>query len=1036
MPTQLINDRNLRLPDLSLCSASAGTGKTYTLALRFLQLVFSNRITHNGLQNILAITFTNNAAAEMKQRIIRFLKNIYFGDEEHTKAVSTILDQDSDLLRTKSEELLTTILDNYSDFQVKTIDSFAASVFKTTALEFGYHPDFEIGVSDTQLVNHALDVFARKLRPGSVEAELFHELIRLIEENRSHDEPFFWNPYSRISSEMLKLYRISANKGRDIVPHDSSTAALSGAKQELKAKAEELRSFLLSTGLSVNKLFLNDIQDVLDGNIEGVLARTEKSLIINAPKTKEEKKKYSGIAGRAAGDLAEWNALLKKYLVASAYSYYLPYVQALNEVKKTIDLVKREVGEISLADVSRELLKELNSERVPEVYFTLGETIYHYLIDEFQDTSPVQWQMLKPLIENSLSQGGSLFVVGDMKQSIYSFRGADWHIMDSIVRENPFPAANRNHLLLTTNRRSCEKVLQFVYDVFAKNIPAMNNEYSAAAQVSGLSDVKVDTIPEHSGKGYVEVEVVERNEEIFPEKQKILSTIHDCRERGYSWRDIAVLTLRNSDVITVSSWLNAQSIPFISHSSLDIRNRKIIGEILALLRFLDSPIDDLSFSTVLLSEVYERLTRSVNNQPARSAFENFLLTYSVSRGNTSVLYRFFQSSYPGLWENHFAKLFSRVGYLPLYDLISEVCRVFNIFSLCKNEEAAIIKLLEVVQSFEQRGSNSLRDFLEFVDADNESSEWELDAPKEIDAVSVMTVHKAKGLGFPVVVVLLYDKTQRSYGYIAEETASGLALVRVRKKESERADSLRKLYEEQSLRKCVDYLNTLYVAFTRATTEMYVVSVYSKLKKAAEKNIPSSFFPLKNYARAERPNAPAAELHTERNQATFHHTTEQKAEVVENGKLGFAETRRGDCFHLLLSRIEFLDTGIASTVDVLLPDVIEELGARQTEDEIKHSLTDFFSETAIEKYFQRETGRSILNEHEFVKADGSLFRMDRIVIDPNAVTIIDYKTGSAEKQGKYLEQVKNYMNILAELFPGKIIRGVIAYIDVKSLVEVR
>jgi ATP-dependent helicase/nuclease subunit A len=1043
MSTQLTNDSNLQFPDFTICSASAGTGKTFTLTQRFLQFILSDHIDHNDLLNILAVTFTNNAASEMKQRIIESLKMIALGDEEKLKTLSAVVHEEKGRLQAKSEELLTLILDNYSDFQVKTIDSFMASVFKATALDYGYHPEFEIGVNDTQLLNYALDVFARTLRSENSKTQLFHQLIHLIEEHRSYRDPFLWNPYARISSELVKLYRISVRKGKDIIFHDSSKNDVAKVKEVLAIKAKQFQGFLQETGLPVKKLFLNDLRDVIEGNIEDALARIEKSSILNVPKSKVEKEKVAEFSTQIEKRLSEWNNLLRQYLIASSYTYYLPYAQAMEEIKKTIDSIKRDVGEVSLADVSRELLKELNNERVPEIYFTLGETIYHFLIDEFQDTSPVQWQILKPLIDNSLSQGGSLFVVGDMKQSVYTFRGADWRIMDSVLRENPFPEAKVNQLVLTTNRRSSERITEFVFDIFAKSIPALDNEYAVAVQVSGLSNVTVDVPEERRGQGHVQVEVIERDDALLPEKEKILSTIHNCRLRGYAWRDIAVLALRNNDVVTASAWLNEEKIPFVSHSSLDIRKRKIINDIVALLRFLDSPIDNFSFSAFLLSEIYQRSVGFLDKNAAADKFEKLIFSYTSSQNEYSVLYRFFQSVYPDLWENHFAALFTRVGYLPLYDLVSQLCRVFNIFSLCKNEEAAVIKLLEVVKRFEEHASstygdagNSLRDFLEFVDADDDSTEWELDAPKDIDAVSVMTVHKAKGLGFPVVIVLLYDKTQRGQGYIVEETKLGIELVRVRKKDAERADELRKLYKEQTLDDCVDYLNTLYVAFTRAMTEMYVISIY-----VSEKKIPSSFFPQEYLSAGSSvgkklPPVQIAASGKEFRQPTYHHTIEQHVDIVEVDKLGIAETRRGDCFHLLLSRLEFLDDDIAPSIDLLLPDVVLETGTLVPKEEIKKALTDFFSTTDIKKFFERREGRTILNEQEFVRADGLLFRMDRIVIDDHVVTVVDYKTGSDEKQEKYFEQVKNYIKILSELFPKKTVKGVLAYIDIKRLTEVQ
>ncbi len=268
--------------------------------------------------------------------------------------------------------------------------------------------------------------------------------------------------------------------------------------------------------------------------------------------------------------------------------------------------MKKQRGQIFIDDVTRSLADHLSTDAVPEIYFKIGEMIYHYLIDEFQDTSQIQWNNLFPLVEESLSKGGSLFVVGDTKQSIYGFRDADWKIMKQLTEENPFPSARHEVRSLDTNYRSSEKIVSFTKEVFHTIIP--REGFAAEAAASGLSTFEQHVTAENAGKGYVEVQCL-RAEDDVPERRAVRGIVEECLSRGYRYSDIAILTPTNKRVIDVSGWLNEGGVPIISHSTLDVRRRKSAGEIIALLRFLDSPVDDLSFATFILGGVFSGALR-------------------------------------------------------------------------------------------------------------------------------------------------------------------------------------------------------------------------------------------------------------------------------------------------------------------------------------------------------------------------------------------------------------------------------------------
>ncbi len=255
--------------------------------------------------------------------------------------------------------------------------------------------------------------------------------------------------------------------------------------------------------------------------------------------------------------------LIGEYASLYSRSFYTSYLKVHRIFTDTIENIKRQQDKVFIDDINKYISQYTNNEIVPDVYFRLGETIYHFLIDEFQDTSPIQWRNLSPLIENSLSQGGSLLVVGDTKQAIYGFRDADYKIMKELKdkTKNPFPSARYEIKDLNINYRSLSRILEFNEKVFKENIKS-SDHYIKAAKESGLIDYVQKVKDGNEDKGYVEVIIYEKDDENPIEKEKIYELIEELCKRGYNYRDITILTYRNEDVVKVSSWLNEKEIPF------------------------------------------------------------------------------------------------------------------------------------------------------------------------------------------------------------------------------------------------------------------------------------------------------------------------------------------------------------------------------------------------------------------------------------------------------------------------------------------
>jgi ATP-dependent helicase/nuclease subunit A len=1027
MLTILEKDRQFAqdLPKYTVVSASAGSGKTRALKQRVVQLLLARSIPNNSLKNILAITFTNNAAREMKQRVLDGLKSASLGKPDTLEEYQQLLTLTPSEIQLEAGRLVEEILDNYSDFQIRTIDSFLARVFKASALELGLSPDLEIALDSDAILDDAFSLFARDLHPGTSSARLFDQLINLLLESRGSDDRYFWNPYPELAGKVKDLYKriILTSKQLRLEDHSDEIRTLA---EQLPKRVLELDKLLTHPKIAKAKRFEDYAGYAKAGDVDGLIGHK----VPSPPITKggSDPKEFQRTLQKSESLCGEIALLRAGLILLKARQHYQPYAEAHALLAQSIETVKRERGQVDIGDVVKRLAEYLKPGIVPEVYYSLGESLCHYLIDEFQDTNPIQWETLEPLVGNALATKGSLFVVGDTKQSIYGFRGADWRIMKRLQMEDVFPSATKDLKTLDTNYRSFEKILNFNRDVFKTIIPTkMDPE---ATRASGLSTDEQHVRDSYRGKGYVEVVTIpadagDDQPDQNPQKENVLRIVADCLTRGYRRSDITILSPRNGDIIEISGWLNEQNISFISHSSLDVRSRAVTGELLALLRFLDSPIDDLSFATFLLGNIFGELLERDQNTISRQHLLDLLFEHRQIHRHEHPLYITFRRSHPDLWQTYFEELFNVVGYLPVYDLISETFNTFHIFSLLPQEEATLAKILEVVKDFEEKGENSLKGFLQFADDSSEDADWNIDIPTDVDAVRVMTIHKAKGLESKVVIVLLYDSTPRRDTLYFEEGEDEVRLIRLAKDVADEVDELSALYGEKTLRQTVDDLNKLYVAFTRAEEEMYVISVQAKRSKT-----PSEYLPQTGYGPDVKPSVHHATPELETSVELCHDLPRTTLRQVEYAGIAVAEAKRGEFVHAVLERIECAGPDINARLTKAVERAYARVPFETNLSQLRDLLSNVLALSGLEPFFLKSEGRIILNEQEFAGPDGALVRMDRVVVDPGVVTVIDYKTG--EEKPEYMEQVLKYIKILRGYYVGRDVRGLLVYIDQKSV----
>jgi ATP-dependent helicase/nuclease subunit A len=1024
----LVKDTDMSFPHFTVLKASAGSGKTHTLTRRFVQFLFSEHVPRSSLRNMLAITFSNNAAREMRVRTLLWLKKVYFGDSEKVQDLLEITSIDPERMKEKSGLLIDDILDNYSDFQVKTIDSFMTSVFKASAIDFGYNPDFEVLVSIDSLMDYSFDLFMRNAREGTAEAAFLGDIVDLLHEQKRAGESYLWDPSAVLLDEIKSIYRKLSSRGKQPEIEDYAEE-VKRIKEEISAVIESIEKEIEGSGLKRhgNSSYRTVLPLVRGKSFADLIGKGFALPPVSKPQ------KGSGGEQAAYDRIAvlwkDTEELIRRFTRMFVYSRCVPYVKTYLAFSKTVETIKRQQGKVFIEDINMHLAGYLNSAIVPDVYFRIGETIFHFLIDEFQDTSPIQWRNLFPLIENSLSQVGSLFAVGDTKQAIYGFRNADYAIMKRLEKNNPFPSAQHSVKELTTNYRSRKRILEFNERVFKDRL-SQNAEYREAGQRSGLMEYVQNANPREKDEGYVEISLLERNDEPR-ERVEIQERIEELLKRGYDYKDIAVLTQTNEDAVNATTWLNEKDVPFISYSSLDVRRRKVTGEIVALMNFLDAPTDDLSFGTFILGDVFSKAVSS--EDPGVDV--RGLMEFCFSQRRNPPLYKAFQKRFSSLWERYFEGLFKAAGFLPVYDLVSEIYALFRVFENIPEEEAAFVKILEVVKNFEGGGFNNIKDFLSTALDDESGDEWKMAVPKNTNAVQVMTIHKAKGLGFPVVIILLYEVRNRGFEYIIEEKESTVCLLKINRSAAACDETLQDLYDEERMKEMVNRLNSLYVGFTRPERELYVVGVKSRdgaypiVLLPSEEFLPSATTPKPRERTSVPSVAPTSCPLLHRRRLLEFPSGSEEFMTIE-------EKRRGEFIHRVLSSIDYVKDRNENEIREIIVRAKDDAGSDYSMEETEALVTAVTGGREMAEYFRTAPGREVRNEQEYADGSGRLYRMDRVIIDPGRITVIDYKTGKDKKKlEKYRDQIGNYMRLLGEIYQGKTVSGIISFVDLGEVERV-
>lgn len=1036
------------MSELKQVKASAGAGKTYQLTRRFLALleksdenappfVCANR-PGKGFTwpEIMAVTFTNKAAAEMKERVVSGLKEIALQCGGHADLCSP----------ETAERTLGAILRRYHRLNIRTIDSLLALLLRLFALEFGVRPDFEIIFNQDELFEGVFDHFVALCAENEAENDLLADTLDAL--IRSEGRNGFWiqDTMRKRLAELVEY--LDAAPDTLLVNKERIRDLLIAEYAEFKTAVEGMRTFLDNAGLPANKNFLNFMNKCTA--IE-VFTPVPDSAMIHKETFRDcvNAKGKNSVDGVAEAHYARLQRAWVRYrsahpLLSGAY-HLAPAIGIATRLGNGMEVLQRQQGTVLNAGVARRIARLLGSETViSEAYCRLGCRLHHLLVDEFQDTSRDQWDAVTPLASECLAKGGSLYCVGDVKQAIYGWRGGDSTLFENIAAQPELTpmAETIDAGNLPDNWRSFRNVVQFNNDFFSHledeelaseladavfgSAPGEFRRAFARDLATGFADCAQGMPGKHRGTdGYVRMERLPGGRNTDIEKQALdeLDRLMNDLAARRSYRDIGILVRTHAHAALVCDQLVQKNIPVITENSLQLDRHPAVQQLAAFLAFLDYPRDDLALMTFITGEDLFLAEAELDSAE--------ILDWLTTTKKAPLGVRF-RRDFPKAWQQYIEPFYNQSGLMTPYDLTREAIRVFRVLERHPESELYVRRFLEVVHLSEERGHTSLSSFLEYW---NENSDQEkVPLPENIDAVRIMTIHKSKGLEFPVVIVPFHHwkaDNDRNYTLIDYQEYTLLAPLR---KDMGRPylDNMGRVIREQ--------LNLLYVAWTRAREELYGFFAKGSASTPAQTAI-NLFLDLDDNGVFERGHTPA-ETHPSTAvpapQPQALPATDPNVDLMEwlprlriyrhnLEDYFFNERMRGEVAHRVMEHL--LVTGddkndTQRAIRLAMAD-FPALGSLSDDklDRLRHDLENMtlwaLGQTELRTWLAEG-----LREPEVMDANGEFKRFDLLYRGKQTV-IADFKTGRPDPKNR--NQVLEYMDIMRAMEPAEP-TGYLIYLD--------
>lgn len=1017
---------------IKIYNASAGSGKTFALTKEYLSKIISSG-NPGYFRHILAITFTNKAVNEMKNRIVQNL--FAFTDEsilEQDNEMFQIICKESGLspleVKQRAKNAVDFLLNNYSYFDVETIDKFNHRLIRTFARDLKLSSNFKVELNVDSLVNEAVDRLIAKVgKEKQLTKVVIDYMIEKTSEDKSWDIAIDLYDIAKLLISENQIPHIQKLAGKTIDDFLALKKFLFGKRtqneNEIRETAAKFFEIVRENSLGVEHFsgkyvythFLKLHKGDFSVRINGAkwqefnppiypVSKTSPSDALTVDRLTPEFKALFDTTIELIRELNLFNLLLKN----------INSLTLLNSIREEFEAIQNEKNILPISEFNRIINNEIKNQPVPFIYERLGEKYRHFLIDEFQDTSEMQWKNLVPLIDNSLSQAdegassGSLFLVGDAKQSVYRWRGGfPEQFMNLCDKKTDFSVQDITVRQLETNYRSCEQIIDFNNRFFSFTSKFFLDENHQKLYLEG----NAQKFNKKEG-GFVSIEFIEganKDEKNQNYPPAVLCTIKEVLGHGYNPEDIVILVRKNEMGVEIASFLADNGIQVSSSEALIIEGSPQVRAVLDVLRLVAN-FGNQKAKADLLGYLYEHVRSDEerhlfikeNLNTTQTQFESFLETLNI--------YFTFHNALSA----------------PLYELCEDIVQkfIFEDFST-----AHLQSFLEKVLEFTSGNRGIVNDFLEY---------WQnlkspgVDNSGASQGVKIMSVHKSKGLEFPVVIYPYAEdefKFHRNTTWLPLDSEKFLGfdemLVDIKKSLTEMGETEESLYLENLKKLQLDIMNVVYVAQTRATDQLYILTNLNKSKSTASVAGFYKYFLEQNqhwrdtqtrYTFGNPEKGSASEKKSvnfggEKNR--FRKSSHRPHLVMATQNAYFWNTSRGDAIekgnllHLILSYIHHKESIVPVLNRMEYEGKIE-----QTQKEIlQKEIEQIVNHILLKDYF--ESTAEVTTEQEIFLSNGEVIRPDRINFLPNhQVTIIDYKTGGSKDIDRI--QLAGYAEALEKL----------------------
>ena len=1049
-------------PDYKVINASAGSGKTYALVQNLLTICLKYPSQADKIRNVLALTFTNKAANEMKHRIIDWLKKFSLDTYETNNDLINIQEKLKNEgfniplkdLHERSKKMLDYVLHHYSTLNIGTIDKFNAKLVRSFAQELGLAQNFNLEINPEPFLIEAVDKMLEDIGDENKISEAFMDFVNYTLDNNDRIDlnKTLYNSAKEYVQDK-HYFQLNQNKDFDWEVYESTKKNLRQSIKDLREDsvriAEEVMSLLKEKDLEVADFFSG--ANGLAGFFEKFLNnKTPKLYLTQEEEDKRDESNCKGCSSKAKHKQSEILEILD-YLRDHRKKIINNHVEAEKKQKILNALLPLKVNkdiQDKLAEIEKEndlvLLSKFNimihenlrEEPTAFIYEKIGTKFSHYFFDEFQDTSLLQWQNFLPLRDHAVSQEHMSFtLVGDPKQSIYRFRGGDSQLMLDIINKkekSPVFAKLEN---LENNYRSAKNIVDFnnqLYQFMSEFTEKEHQEiFGKGSQQTAKSDME----------GRVRINLIENaaKKSVFYDDatEKMRDDIESCLDNGYRFSDITILCRGNFDIFTFSQLLGNLKVNYkgeevyiktISESGLTLN---LSLTLLALTEFLKWEENPKNFQFVVKMLYYLKVLGRIEMEDFSTEIMDILALKTKSEMEVLIA------------EKYDLKLQSKdLLQLNLYNFIEHF---LHEFSMKDKETDFLFNYLEMLYGYSQNAGSTLKEFLKYWN--EEANSKTIQASENVDAVQIMTIHKSKGLEFPVVLLPMKNaagskKSSYWFGTSSEEQLNSVNVnffdTSLEIYDTEIAD----FNYENSYQEKIDQFCLQYVATTRAAEQLFFyiekpnktanhLEIYDFLASKIprdETGEPASSFDLYEVS-AEHLKKKGEKKSTQFTTKAIHLTSEKDkypnaikiATPTKNYQNRVEKVRMGIFTHEILARIN-----TAKDVEKVLESYL--LEGTITNDEqlqISDRIFNIINNENYSKYFQEN--QIVINEKDIMISENgtsSIYRPDRLIETKDGIIIIDFKTG--DELEKHQLQLDEYQSVLEKLGK-KVIESQIVYV---------